>query len=609
MGSSCKRRFPLRFRPTPETLRDLVLAAKGELKSDIVVKGANLVDVILGDIRERVNIAIWGGHVVRVGYFDIDKYRGDGTLVIDASGAEAVVPGFIDPHVHIESSLLTPTGFAKAVIPHGTTTVAADPHEIGNVLGAEGVKYFIEESRCVPMRVFLYAPSCVPPTKAGLDTPGEVIGVEEIKELMGYEEVIGLGEVMDFISVTNGDLEYMEKIATALRAGKIADGHAPQLPSEMLVPYAVAWIRGDHESVFLDEALTKLRNGMRVLIREGSAWQDLEELSKLLTFMKISTRYLTFATDDIEVLDILEEGHMDRVLRRAVSHGIDPITAVQMATINAAEYLKLEEVGAVAPGRFADLVILEDFLRFRVRDVIIGGKLVWSRGSFIEGFGEYRYPERARRTMNVASVPKPEDLLIRVPEGARAARVLAIKAIPGKAITRSEEITVPALGDYLRLPDGDVAHIAVIERHHGTGNIGKGFVTGLGLRVGALAQTIAHDVHNIVTVGKDPADMARAVKELVELGGGLVAVTAGRVVGRVPLPIAGLVSDEGPEVVAEELRRYIDALRGMGANFHAVFMTVALLPLPVIPEVRVTDKGMVNVMEGRLIDPIKEVMM
>ena len=607
MGSSCKKGFPLRFRPTPEALRNLVMAAKGELKSDIIITGANLVDVILGDIREKVNIAVWGGHVVRVGYFDIDKYRGSDTIVIDASKAEAVVPGFIDPHVHIESSLLTPTGFAKAVIPHGTTTVAADPHEIGNVLGVEGVKYFIEESRCVPMRMFLYAPSCVPPTKAGLDTPGEVIDAEGIKELIGYEEVIGLGEVMDFISVTNGDLEYMEKIATALNAGKIVDGHAPQLPSEMLVPYAAAWIRGDHESVFLDEALTKLRNGMRVLIREGSAWQDLEELSKLLTFMKISTRYLTFATDDIEVLDLLADGHMDRVLRRAVSHGIDPITAVQMATLNAAEYLKLEEVGAIAPGRFADIVILEDFLRFRVRDVIIGGRLVWSKGSFIEGFGEYKYPEKARRTVNVASAPRPEDLLIKVPEDAKAARVLAIRAIPGKAITRSEEITAPAANGYLRLPEGDVAHIAVIERHHATGNIGKGFVTGLGLRVGALAQTIAHDVHNIVTVGKDPADMAKAVKELIDLGGGLVAVMAGKVVGKVPLPIAGLVSDEDPERVAERLRGYIDALKGMGANFHAIFMTVALLPLPVIPEVRVTDKGMVNVLEGKIIDPIKEI--
>lgn len=607
MGGSCERRFPLRFRPTPEALRNLVMAAKGELKSDIVITGANLVDVILGDVRERVNVAVWGGHIVRVGYFDIDKYRGDRTLVIDASNAEAVVPGFIDPHVHIESSLLTPTGFAKAVIPHGTTTVAADPHEIGNVLGVEGVKYFIEESRCVPMRMFLYAPSCVPPTKAGLDTPGEVIDVEGIKELTEYEEVIGLGEVMDFISVTNGDLEYMEKIAAVINAGKIADGHAPQLPSEMLVPYAASWIRGDHESVFLDEALTKLRNGMRVLIREGSAWQDLEELSKLLTFMKISTRYLTFATDDIEVLDLLAEGHMDRVLRRAVSLGIDPITAVQMATLNAAEYLKLDEVGAIAPGRFADIVILEDFLRFRVRDVIIGGRLVWSRGSFTEGFGEYRYPERAKRTMNVASAPRPEDLLIKVPEDAKAARVLAIKAIPGKAITRSEEITAPVINGYLRLPEGDAAHIAVIERHHATGNIGRGFVTGLGLRVGALAQTIAHDVHNIVTVGKDPADMARAVRELIGLGGGMVAVMAGKVVGRVPLPIAGLVSDEDPERVAEMLRGYIEALKGMGANFHAIFMTVALLPLPVIPEVRVTDKGMVNVLEGKIIDPIKEI--
>ncbi len=597
----------LRIKYSVDLLKNLVRAAKGEIKSDLIIENANLVDVVLGDIREGVNIAVWSNYIVRVGYFDVNKYLGDDTLVIDASKAEVVVPGFIDPHIHIESSMLTVQEFAKLVLKHGTTTVAADPHEIANVMGVEGVKLFIEESRYVPLRVFFYAPSCVPPTSSGLDTPGAVITHEEVKELLSYDEIIGLGEVMDFLGVYNCDEELLKKIVHAKRLGKVVDGHAPQLPEEYLVPYAVTRIEGDHESVFIDEALTKLRNGFRILIREGSAWRDLEELTKALTYMRVNPRYLTFASDDLDVLELMNEGHMDRILRRAVSLGIDPITAVQMATINAAEYLGIHrEVGSIVPGKFADIVILKDFRHFIVRDVIVGGRLVVLNGEYIVPHEKrFKYPLKAYETVRVGKEVTPDDLVIKVGRSEGKAKVRAIKVIPGKAVTKCEVITVDVIDGKLTVSgDSDVLYVATIERHHATGNIGRGFVCGLGRLSGAIAQTIAHDVHNIVTVGRSPKEMAMAVNEVIAMGGGMVAVSTGGVIAKVPLPIAGLLSDKSYEELAHELSNYINALKILGANYRAVFMTISLLPLPVIPEIRITDKGLVDVLKGKLVDPI-----
>jgi len=601
---------PLRRRYSIDLLKKLVSAAKGRLKSSLILRNVNLVDVIVGDIREGVNVAVWGEYVVRVGYFDINRYRGSDTVVIDGSRGEVAVPGFIEPHIHIESSLLTVQEFARAVMPHGTTTVAADPHEIGNVLGVRGVKLFIEESRHTPLRVFFYIPSCVPPTSLGLDTPGEVIGPEDVRDLIGAEEVIGLGEVMDFIGVTSSNEDVLRKVVYAKEVGKLVDGHAPQLPEEVLVPYVVVGIEGDHESTFLDEALMKLRNGMRVLIREGSAWRDLEELSKMLTYMKVSTRYLSFASDDLEVLDIIREGHMDRILRRAVSLGIDPITAVQMATINTAEYLGLaKELGAITPGRFADIVILERFRQFRVRDVIIGGKVMVSDGKLtIDSYPRFKYPGYAYRTMNIKRDIGPDDLALKVGVESGRAKVVAVKVVPGKAVTKKEVVELPIVNGYLELPRGlDIAYAATIERHHGTGNIGRGFVVGLGLSRGAIAQSVAHDVHNVVVVGKSLEEMVKAVNEVAGMGGGMAAVSNGVVLGSLPLPIAGLISDKPYEDVARELSSYIESLKLLNINYHAAFMTIALLSLPVIPEVRITDRGVVDVIKGRIIDPIIEI--
>ncbi|MCD6428449.1 MAG: adenine deaminase [Desulfurococcales archaeon] len=589
-------------------LSNLIEASRGEIKSTIIIKNVNIVDVLLGDIREKVNIAIWKDFIVRVGYFDADRFRGDYTLLVDGSKVEIAVPGFIDPHIHIESSLLTVQEFARAVLLHGTTTVAADPHEIANVLGREGVEMFIKESRYTPLRVFFYVPSCVPPTRKGLDTPGSVLNISDIRNLLSnYDEVIGLGEVMDFHGVLNLNEDLLEEIVLAMNMGKIVDGHAPQLPEEMLIPYVITGINGDHESIMIDEALTKLRNGMRVLIREGSAWKDLEELSKLLTYMRINTRYLSFCSDDLDILDIVKEGHIDRILRKAVSYGIDPITAVQMATLNAAEYLGLKELGAIVPGRFADVVLLKNFRKFIVSDVILGGQYVVKDGRHVYDYGpKFKYPDRVYKTVNInkSKLKSPNELLMKVNIAKGLAEVIAVRVIPGKTVTKKERVTVKVDGGYLYICDGDVAYVSVVERHHATGNIGRGFVVGLGMKEGALAQSIAHDTHNIVAVGKDPKDMYKAVTELARLGGGMVCVTNGRVIGRVSLPIAGLMSDKVFEDLVNELEEFIDALRRLNLSYHAVFMTVALLTLPVIPEVRVTDKGLVDVIEGKFLDPI-----
>ncbi|MGC8975696.1 MAG: adenine deaminase, partial [Thermoprotei archaeon] len=546
-------------------------------------------------------------YVVRVGYFDTDKYRGLNTLVIDASSSEVVTPGFIDPHVHIESSLLNVREFSKLALMNGTTTVAADPHEIANVLGVEGVKAFIEESKHTPLRLFFYVPSCVPPVKSGL-TKGSEITLDEVRELLSYKEVIGLGEVMDFLSVINGDEETLEKISSTLVLGKIVDGHAPQLPEDMLVPYVAVGVRGDHESVFMDEALSKLRSGMRILIREGSAWRDLEELSKILTYMKINTRYLSFSSDDLEVVDLVESGHMNRILRKAVSLGIDPITAVQMATINAAEYLGISELGSITPGKLADIVILKNFRLFHVHAVIVNGELVVSDGRYLSPTRSYEYPKHFYETVKTGKTFTPEDFRIKMPERSGRVRYLTIRAVIGKAITKAEAEEFQIIGSYLTLPPGtDHAYVSVIDRHHSTGKLGLGVVKGLGLLRGAIAQTIAHDVHNIIVIGKSPEEMSLAVQELTRVGGGIVSVLNNRVLGMVELPIAGLISDKSFEEVYVGVKNFMKACEYLGINFHAAFMTISLLSLPVIPEIRITEQGLFDVMSGSIVNPVLEV--
>ncbi len=595
-----------------EKPRKLIKAALGEIKADLVIKNTKLVNVVTAEILENIDIVVYDGHIVRVDQIkDLDKYIGSKTKIIDGKKYYAL-PGFIETHVHIESSMLNVREFGKLAAIHGVTTVVADPHEIGNVLGVDGIRCFIEESRYTPVRFFFEVPSCVPAVDPsyGVDSGGQRIDSGQVAVLMQDPGIIGLGEVMDIVSVWDARTEILVKIAAAKLAHKVVDGHAPLIRGEKLDAYLVAGISSDHESTFADEALEKLRKGMYVFMREGSAWKNLKELAKLVTEYKIDTRRLTLAADDISVEDLVEKGYMDYIVNLAIEYGIDPIKAIQMVTINAAEHLRLDDkIGMIAPGRYADILLVPSIEKIQISKTIIGGKLIYDNGKWLfKADGEYTYPEKARKTINLKKIPEPHELLIKAPVEKGLAKINLIKAIPGSALTKWEKTEVPIENGYLKaLPEEDIAYIAVLDRHHASGNIGRGFVKGLGLKEGAIAQTIAHDTHNLIVAGTNPRDMVVAIKKVVETGGGIVVAVKGKVKAVVRLPIAGLVSDADYKTVYKELKNVEKNLKKLGVDFNNIHMTLGLLALPVIPELRVTDKGLVDVFNAKIVDPIIEV--
>ncbi len=588
------------------------MAALGRIKADFVIKDTRIVNVVTGEILDGQSIVVYDGYIVRIGSIsDLDRYIGDKTVVVDGSKYYAL-PGFIESHVHIESSMLNVREFGKLAAMHGVTSVIADPHEIGNVLGLDGIRYFIEESHYSPVRFFFEVPSCVPAVdpSLGLDSGGKVIDAGQVAMLMQDPGIIGLGEVMDFISVLNARTEVLVKIASARLMGKVVDGHAPMLSGEKLDAYLVAGISSDHESTRAEEALEKLRKGMYIFMREGSAWKDLEEIAKLVTEYRVDTRRITLAADDISVEDLVEKGYMDHIVNRAIELGIDPIKAIQMVTINPAEHLRLDDrIGLLAPGRYADIVLSPSIDRISVSKTIINGEIVYSDGKWLyREPGAYVYPEKALKTMNLAGIPGENDLLINAPIKRGKVLVNVIEAIPGSTLTKwvREELVVDN-GFVRNDPGRDIMYIAVIDRHHGSGRIGKGFVKGLRLKRGALAQTIAHDTHNLIVAGTNTRDMLVALEAIVEAGGGIALAVDGEVKALIELPIAGLVSDKDYMTVYRELKNMEEKMRDYGVDFSHIHMTLGLIALPVIPELRVTDRGLVDVMNGRIVDPIVEV--
>lgn len=591
-------------------LATLILAAQGRIKPDIIIKNVNWVNVVTGEVIGNSAIVVMGKYIVRVGNIrDLSRYVSEKTFIIDGKGYYAV-PGFIDAHVHIESSMLTVTEFSKLALMHGTTSVVADPHEIANVLGYEGIKLFIEEAKYVPLRVFFEVPSCVPATdpSLNLETPGHVLNHEVVSKLLEEPSIIGLGEVMDFISVLNASEDILRKIVASRIIGKVIDGHAPLLNDEQLDAYILAGISSCHESVFEEEGLRKLRKGMYLMVREGSAWKDLKEVIKVVTKRDVDTRRVLLISDDTEVRDLIERGYMDYIVRSAIEEGVDPIKAIQMVTINAAEHLRLDDrLGIIAPGRLADIVLLRDMKSVSVSHVFVDGKLIVKDGKYVHrAESKFKYPRKAYETVKFKPIEKVEDLLIKA-EGSKAV-VNIIEVIPGKALTKWGRDTVPIVNGYLSSDlSKDIVHICVIERHHHTGNIGKGFVKGFKIKEGAIAQTIAHDTHNLIVMGTDPHDMLKAINEIKRSGGGIVVVSKGRVIGKVVLPIAGLMSDKKAERVYEEVKDIEKAFKTVGIDFSNSFLTLGLIALPVIPELRITDKGLVDVMNAKLVDTVIEV--
>jgi adenine deaminase len=565
----------------PDLRSRLIEVARGDAPADTLLANTRLVNVRSGDIHDA-DIALYGGRIAGFGNYEARE-------TIDLKGA-FVSPGLIDAHVHIESSMVTVPEFARAVVPRGTTTVVTDPHEIANVLGIAGIRYMLESSAELPLRVFVMASSCVPATD--METSGAALTAADLAPLFEHPRVIGLAEVMNFPGVFLAAPEVLAKIEAA--GERPVDGHAPGLSGKNLNAYIAAGVGSDHECTTLEEAREKLRRGMHIFIREGTTARNLTELLPLVT--PSNAAYCSFCTDDRHPEDLLEEGHIDALLRMAVVQGLEPITAIQMATINTATYFGLRGIGMVAPGYRGDLMVFDDLGDLRAR-------LVFSDGARVAEDGEYvgprpRPPEPPGGGVAVAW--DKVDLSVAAGAGARG-RV--IHAIPGQIVT-GQSIEELAVRDGVAVcdPDRDILKIAVIERHRGTGNVGVGFVKGFGLKQGAIASSVAHDNHNIVVVGASDEDMKAAVRAVAETGGGQAVVARGRVLASVPLTIAGLMSDLPLEDVRERVAAMTRAARELGGTLPDPLMTLSFLALAVIPELKITDLGLVDVGEFRRVE-------
>ncbi|RJS88138.1 adenine deaminase [Candidatus Bathyarchaeota archaeon] len=566
-----------------------MLMSSGDVKADLLIHGS-LVNVYSGCISESY-IGVKDGRIIYVGKRPISAQRD-----LDV-GSKFILPAYIDGHVHIESSLVTPSQFAMAVIPRGTCCVVADPHEIANVCGVEGIKFMIEDSARTPLKIYFMIPSCVPATN--LETSGAKIGLEEIEELKQIKQILGLGEVMNFPGVINSEEEIMAKIKSC--EGMVIDGHAPGLRGEALCAYIAAGIMSDHESVTAEEAMEKLSLGMWVMIREGSTAKNLSELSRIVS--KGCPERVMLVTDDRHADDLLTEGHLDYVLKRAVEEGIDPVDAVRMVTVKPAEYFGLRRLGAVSPGKSANIVIVDDLKEFKAEMVLIDGEIVAKKGEYLGTLGKSIIKRAVEKTVHIDKL-LPEDFKVSYcgPED-KQVEVMVIEVVPDQIFTEKIQCRLPVEnGEVLSDLEKDIVKICVVERHRGSRRIGKGFVKGFGLKKGALASTVAHDSHNIVAIGVSEDDICRAVNRIEEIDGGLVAVSGEEIKCELPLPIAGLMSDRGIGFVAERMDELNKSASDLGCHLRSPFMALSFLALPVIPKLKITDLGLVDVEKMKLID-------
>ncbi len=586
-----------------EMTRDLTLAAQGKRKADTVIKGGLVVNVFTREIMPA-DIAIYKGRIVLVG--KVDHTVGPETQVIDAAGFY-LTPGLLDGHMHVESSMVTVTQFARAVLPFGTTAIFMDPHEIANVLGVKGVRLMIDEGKGLPLKVFSTMPSCVP-SAPGFEDAGAEITPKDIAEAMKWEEIIGLGEMMNFPGVLSGDEKVHEMLKLTMEAGKVVTGHYSIPETDMgLQAYAASGVASCHEGTRKEDALARLRLGMYSKMREGSAWQDIKATVKSITETGADDRRALLVTDDTHPHTILTLGHMNHVVKRAIEEGLNPISAIQMATINTAECFKVNhEIGAIAPGRCADILFVRDLADFVPEIVMSDGKIVAKEGKLTESLKTPKYPDWALNTVHLRKELSGADFEVKYFGPHKEATVRIIQVIEAKTNTLHKmaklsvhDQTIPAD------PAQDVAKVAVIERHGGPGNMGIGFVSGFGLKRGAVASTVAHDSHNLLIVGTNDPDMAYAGNVLHECGGGMVAVCDGKALALVKLPIAGLMSNEPVEDVDAQVKALDEAWRQLGCSIESPFMTMALLSLPVLPELRITNRGLVDTLNFNFVDLFK----
>jgi len=576
------------------TLTDV---ATGRQSADTVIRNGKWVNVHSGEIIPGTDVAISCGRFAYVGP-DASHTIGADTNVVDAGG-RYLAPGLCDAHMHVESGMVTVTEFARAVIPHGTTSMFIDPHEIGNVLGLAGVKLMHDEAMQLPMNVYVQMPSCVP-SAPGLEHAGAELGVDDVKEAMQWPNIIGLGEVMNFPGVANNDPKMLGEIAATRAVGKTVGGHYAS--PDLGLPfhgYVAGGPADDHEGTRVEDAIARVRQGMRSMLRLGSAWYDVAPQIKAITEHGLDPRYFILCTDDSHSGTLVNDGHMNRVVRHAIAQGIKPMTAIQMATLNTAEHFGLErELGSITPGRRADLIITSDLVELPVEAVFAQGQLLAEKGALTADIPAYSYPETAKNTVNMGKKLTGKDFIIKAPDNSGdnvTARVIGV--IENQAPTRALEFAMTVSDGHVQMnAKADVCQIALVERHEGTGAVVNGLVSGFGYNVPcAMASTVAHDSHHMIVVGTDHNDMALAANRLAEVGGGVTLFSQGKELAMVELPIAGLMSDERAEIVAYKAQRLVTAMRECGCTLNNAYMQHSLLALVVIPELRISDIGLIDV--------------
>jgi adenine deaminase len=575
--------------------RGLVDCAMGRTPADLVIRNGRWVCVQTGEIIPHTDIAVHAGRIAFVGP-DASHTIGPNTQIIDAE-ERYLVPGLLDGHMHVESGMLTVTEFVRAVVPHGTTGMFVDPHEIANVFGLRGVRLMVDEAAQQPVHIFVQMPSCVP-SAPGMETPGATLGPAEVAEAMTWPGIIGLGEMMNYPGVIKSDDKVHAEMSATRMSGKVIGGHyaVPDLGLDFH-GYVAGGPQDDHEGTRVEDAVARARQGMRVMMRYGSAWHDVATQVKAILEERLDPRYFLLCTDDSHSETLVNHGHMDRVVRHAIAQGLSPINALQMATINTAEYFGVSrEMGLIAPGRYADVLLVKDLTAFSADLVIARGEVVAECGRLLCELPNITYPAWATRSVHLKRALTRQDFVLKSTNGEMVtANVIGV--IENQAPTRHLRLEIKTCnGEVCADLERDVAKLALVERHRKSGRVQVGLVHGLGLKEKcAVATTVAHDCHNMIVVGTDDACMAQAANVLAECGGGQVVVKEGQVIGKVELPIAGLMSNERPEVVAQKAAAVLEGYRVCGCKLNNPNMQVSLLALVVIPELRISDLGLVDV--------------
>ncbi len=589
--------------PWSDTAPHLVAVATGRAPADMLITNGRWVNVHSGEIIAGTDVAVAAGRFAAIGT-DLGYARGPHTKVIDAAG-RYLVPGLCDGHMHVESGMVTVTEFCRAVIPHGTTSMFIDPHEIANVLGLAGVRLMHDEALAMPVNVYVQMPSCVP-AAPGLENAAATLDERDVAEAMTWPNIIGLGEMMNFPGVAAGDATMLAEIAATQRAGKTVGGHyaSPDL-GRPFYGYVAGGPADDHEGTRPLDPIARVRLGLRAMLRFGSAWYDVAPQVKAILEHGLDPRNVILCTDDRFAATLVNDGHMDHTVRHAIAQGLKPLTAIQMATLNTATHFGLErELGSITPGRRADLILSSDLASLPIEMVVARGEVLAENGVLVHDIAPYAYPDFARGTVKVGRAIAPADFTIPAPAGRRSVTARVIGVVENQAPSRALERELAVRDGAVQMDRArDVCQVAVIERHRGTGGVVNAFVTGFGYTADcAVASTVAHDSHQMIVVGTDHADMARAANRLQEVGGGLVVVRGGAELALVELPIAGLMSDERAEIVAEKSAGLVAAMAACGCRLNNAVMQHMFLALPVIPELRVTDLGLVDVRRFALVD-------